>query len=75
MLEDDLGDERAGLQVAPALELEQVALGAHDGTLLEPLEEAWLRCAVTHAASLSSLRGGRRNPHGAQVPADRGPVA
>ena len=40
MLEHDLGDERAGLQVAAALELEDVALGADDGALREPREQA-----------------------------------
>ena len=37
VLEDDLGDECAGLQVAPPLELEEVALGTDDRTLVEPL--------------------------------------
>ncbi len=40
VVEHDLGDERAGLQVAAPLALEQVALRADDGTLLEPLEQA-----------------------------------
>ena len=39
MLEHDLGDERARLQVAAALELEDVALGADHGALLEALEQ------------------------------------
>src|SRR5215218_4391640 len=46
VVEDDLGHERAGLQVAAALELEQVALSADDGALRETLEES------VHRASL-----------------------
>jgi len=54
MLEDDLGHERARLQVTAALALEQVALGADDGTLLEPLES--LNMAVRMARWLSMAR-------------------
>ena len=39
VLEDDLGDEAAGLHVAPALELEQVALRADHGPVVESLEQ------------------------------------
>ena len=35
VVEHDLRDERAGLEVAAPLELEQVALGAQDGVLRE----------------------------------------
>ena len=38
VLEDDLGHECAGLEIASALELEQVSLGADDMTALEALE-------------------------------------
>ena len=36
-VEDHLGDERAGLDVAAALELEDVALGAEDDAVRETL--------------------------------------
>ena len=39
VLEDDLGHERARLQVATALELEQVALGAQDRALRQALQQ------------------------------------
>jgi hypothetical protein len=39
MVEHDLGHERAGLEVAPALDLEQVALGAQDGPGGEAITE------------------------------------
>ena len=39
VLEHDHGDEGAGLEVAAALELEQVALGADHGPLGEPREQ------------------------------------
>ena len=38
LLEHDLGDERAGLQIPAALELEEVPLGADHRALVEPLE-------------------------------------
>jgi hypothetical protein len=37
MLEDDLGDERPGLEVATPLELEDVPLGTDDRPLVEAL--------------------------------------
>ena len=40
VLEHDLGNERTGLEVASALALEQVTLGADDRALLEPLQQA-----------------------------------
>ena len=40
LLEHDLGDERAGLQIPAALELEEVPLGADHRALVEPLEKA-----------------------------------
>jgi hypothetical protein len=40
MLEDDLGHERAGLQVAAPLELEQVPLRADDRPVVEPLQQS-----------------------------------
>jgi hypothetical protein len=40
VLEHDLGHVRPRLQVAPALELEQVSLGAEHGPLREPLHES-----------------------------------
>jgi hypothetical protein len=39
MLEDDLRDEGAGLEVAAPLELEEVPLGADDGSDGETLEK------------------------------------
>ena len=39
MLEHDLGDECARLQIAAALELEQVALGADDGSGSEAITQ------------------------------------
>jgi len=42
MVEHDLWDECAGLEVAAALAFEEVALGADDRSLLEPLEQALL---------------------------------
>ena len=39
MLEHHLGDERARLQVTAALQLEEVALGADHGALLEPRQQ------------------------------------
>ena len=72
VLEDDLGNEGASLQVAPPLELEQIALGADDGTLLEPLEKAHLRACSAHTQPYPRRRGRRGRPHRAQVAADRG---
>ena len=39
VVEDDLGNERARLQVTPPFAFEQIALGADHGALLEALEE------------------------------------
>jgi hypothetical protein len=39
MLEHDLGDERARLEIPPALELEDVSFGADDGTGGKLVEE------------------------------------
>ena len=39
MLEHDLGDEGSGLQVPAPFELEDVALGADDRALIEPLQQ------------------------------------
>ncbi len=39
MVEHDLGDERAGLQIAAPLELEKIALGTDHRALVEPLQE------------------------------------
>ena len=39
MLEHDLGHEGAGLQIAAALELEHIALGADHRSLVEPFEQ------------------------------------
>src|SRR5689334_11344847 len=39
MLENDLGDKRARLQVAAAFELEDVALGADDGPLFKAIKQ------------------------------------
>ena len=39
VLEHDLGDEAAGLEIPSPLELEQVALGADDRAVLKPLEQ------------------------------------
>ena len=58
VLEHDLGDERAGLQEAPALELEQVALGADHRTGGEAVAE--------------SAAGGGRSRHGATLTARAG---
>ena len=43
MLEHDLRHERAGLQIAAALELEEIPLGADHRPLLEPGDEAFAR--------------------------------
>jgi hypothetical protein len=43
VLEDDLRDESTRLEIAAALELEQVALGADDRSFVEPLEQRLLR--------------------------------
>ncbi len=43
MLEHDLGDDRTRLQVATALELEEVPLRTHDGTLLEAVDQSLSR--------------------------------
>ena len=51
MVEDDLGDEGAGLEVAAALALEEVALGADHGSRLETLEQPGL-ASGRHAATL-----------------------
>ncbi len=40
VLENDLGDVGAGLQVAAALELEQIAFGADDRAGGQPLQES-----------------------------------
>ena len=48
MLEDDLGNVRAGLQIAPPLELEQIAFRADDRAGGEPLQqsEGFPRCLL-----------------------------
>ena len=56
MLEHDLGHVGARLQIAAPLELEQVALGADDGAVFEPLQQPsarWFRAQLT--VSLSSV--------------------
>jgi hypothetical protein len=40
VLQDDLGHERAGLEVPAALELEEVALGADHRALGQPLAQS-----------------------------------
>jgi hypothetical protein len=55
VVEDDLGNERARLDVASPLELEEVALGADDRPLRETLEEAG-----AHARIMSVLTGQAR---------------
>ena len=42
MLEHDFGNERAGLQVAAAFQLEQVTFGTDQGALVEPLTQGSL---------------------------------
>ena len=52
VLEHDLGHERTGLQVAAALELEQVTLGADDGAGREPgraVSQSWRASLATVA--------------------------
>ena len=58
LVEDHLGDERAGLDVAAALELEDVALGADDDAVSETLLQG---PAATDGSSvlLPSLESGR----------------
>src|SRR5260221_2001073 len=51
-LEHDLGHVRAGLQVAAAFELEQVAFGADDRSLGQSLEQSLTRCSSRHTGSL-----------------------
>ena len=55
VLEDDLGDLRASLEVPAALELEQVPLGADHRALGEPLEQAG---GLPRRLRLPGLRGG-----------------
>ena len=50
VLEHDLGHERAGLQVATALELEHVAFGADHGPLVEAFEEGESGRCRSHGA-------------------------
>ncbi len=50
MLEHDLGHERAGLQIAAALELEHVAFGADHGPLVEALQQGEARRSRTFMA-------------------------
>ena len=54
MIEHDLGDERAGLEVAPPLELEEVALGADHRPRLQALQQPSLLCADLGHADLPS---------------------
>ena len=48
MLEHDLGHVGSRLEVAAALELEQVTLGADDGALVEPFEQPFGRRFAVH---------------------------
>ena len=48
LLEHDLGNERPRLQIAAALELEQVALRAHDRSLVEFRQQTGFRAVITH---------------------------
>jgi hypothetical protein len=67
MLEHYLGDERAGLQVAAPLELEQVALGADHAPVCEPREQA----PVAHrpAEATGTVRAHASRPRPARRPA------
>ena len=58
MLEHDLRDERAGLQVAAALELEHVALGADHGPLVEAFQQGLAR--RSRSIHRVALKSGRR---------------
>ena len=53
MLEHDLGYERAGLEVAAPLELEQITLRTQHGPLLEPLAKP----GSSHASHDGTARG------------------
>ena len=59
MLEHDLGHERAGLQVAAPLELEDVAFGADDGALVEALRAGRVGARRSGHGD-GSIGGGRR---------------
>ena len=59
MLEHDFRNERAGLQIAAAFELEQVAFGTNHGALIEPLQQ---RCLL-----FGCLFHGPTPPSGSQV--------
>ena len=64
VIQHDLGDERPGLKVAPPLTLEEVTLGAHDGTLLQQFEQ--IRHATLRPARLWGLAARKpRAPGGA----------
>ncbi len=47
-LQHDLGHVRTGLQVAPPLELEQIALGADHRPLVEPLQQPRCLALIAH---------------------------
>ncbi len=65
MLEHDLGDEGAGLQIAAPLELEEIALGADHRALVEPLEEPFAHapsCQTRTSSTTGSRSGGTVSP-------------
>ena len=55
VVEHDLGHEGAGLQVAAALELEQVALGADHRALVEPLQQTQRRGVLAHVCTPDAI--------------------
>ena len=65
MVEHDLGHERAGLQVAAPLELEEIALGADHRALVEPLEEPFAHEPIMSertSSTTGSRSGGTVSP-------------
>ncbi len=48
VFEHDLRDERPSLQISAPLELEQIALGAHDWSLVELRQQTWSRAVIAH---------------------------
>ncbi len=55
VFQDDLGDERPRLQVAPPLTLEKVAFGAHDRAAAQHLEQ--IRHAILQARRVHNFAG------------------
>ena len=59
MIQHRLGDERTGLHIAAPFEFEQVAFGANDGAVSQPLEQA-----LAPASRANGLCRARAHTHG-----------